>query len=109
MFIVPPKRWIIANFKENDTAHIKVGQSASISVDALGGKKCKGRVSEIAPATSAEFSDIRADRGTGNFVKIAQRIPIKIELDNNQKEVDRLTPGMSVEADINTSSNGGSK
>lgn len=102
MFVVPPKHWIIANFTEADTANIRIGQSAEIKVDALAGKTFSGRVSEIAPATAAEFSVIRADGGTGNFVKIAQRIPVKIELDAGQQESARLAPGMSVEAAVDT-------
>lgn len=104
MFIVPPKRWIIANFKEADTANIRIGQTATVRVDALGGRAFQGKVSEIAPATAAEFSVIRADSGTGNFVKIAQRIAVKIELDPKQPELERLSPGMSVEAEVQTES-----
>ena len=102
MFVVPDRRWIIANFKEADTAAIRIGQKASVAVDALGGQRFSGKVSEIAPATAAEFSLIRADSGTGNFVKIAQRIAVKIELDANQDGLQRLSPGMSVEAQVET-------
>ncbi len=100
MFVVPPKRWVVANFKETDTADIRIGQAAIVKVDALGGRSFNGKVSDIAPATSAEFSIIRADSGTGNFVKIAQRIAVKIELDSQQEGLERLSPGMSVEAEV---------
>lgn len=100
-YLVPQTSWIIANFKEADTEYITIGQAAKISVDALGGKQFEGKVTEIAPATASEFSLIKADSGTGNFVKIAQRIPIKIELLPNQKNLERIKPGMSVEVNIN--------
>lgn len=102
MFLVPPQRWVVANFKEADTEHIRVGQAALIRVDALGGRTFKGKVSHLAPATAAEFSIIRADSGNGNFVKVAQRIAVKIELDAGQPDVERLLPGMSVEAEVDT-------
>lgn len=100
MFLVPPKHWVIANFKETDTAHIRIGQTATIKVDALDKQVFHGKVSQIAPATAAEFSMIRADSGTGNFVKIPQRIAVKIELDEKQESLSRLAPGMSVEASV---------
>lgn len=102
MFIVPPERWIIANFKEADTANIRRGQSATIRVDALPGHLFRGTVSDIAPASTAEFSIIRADSGSGNFVKVAQRIAVKILLDDGQPHAERLLPGMSVEARVDT-------
>jgi len=66
MSVVPPERWIIANIKETDMANVKIGQSASVSIDALGGKAFSGKVAEISPATASEFSLIKADSGTGN-------------------------------------------
>ncbi|OOF70945.1 HlyD family secretion protein [Rodentibacter caecimuris] len=101
MYLVPHQRWIIANFKETDIKSIKVGQKATISVDALDGQKFQGKVTDIAPATGAEFSVIRADSGSGNFVKIAQRIAVKIILESPQSDLERLSPGMSVEVEIN--------
>lgn len=108
MYLVPPKRWVIANYQEADTAGIRIGQPASVRVDALGGRRFSGKVSEIAPATAAEFSAIRADSGTGNFVKIAQRIAVKIELDDGQQDLERLAPGMSVETEVDTADQEGS-
>ena len=101
MSVVPPERWIIANIKETDMANVKIGQSASVSIDALGGKAFSGKVAEISPAT-AEFSLIKADSGTGNFVKIAQRIAVKIVFDAGQQDLERLAPGMSAEVNIAT-------
>lgn len=75
---------------------------ATVRVDALGGHTFHGKVSDIVPATAAEFSVIRANSGTGNFVKIAQHIVIKIELDPQQPELERLSPSMFVEAEVQT-------
>ena len=102
MSVVSPERWIIANIKETDMANVKIGQSASVSIDALGGKAFSGKVAEISPATASEFSLIKADSGTGNFVKIAQRIAVKIVFDAGQQDLERLAPGMSAEVNIAT-------
>ena len=102
MSVVPAARWIIANIKETDMKNIRSGQQADITVDALGGAHFSGSMSEIAPATASEFSLIKADSGTGNFVKIAQRIAVKIELHPEQADLHKLAPGMSVEVLIAT-------
>ena len=102
MSVVPGARWIVANIKETDMKNIRSGQQADITVDALGGAHFSGSISEIAPATASEFSIIKADSGTGNFVKIAQRIVVKIELHPGQADLHKLAPGMSVEVRIDT-------
>ena len=102
MSVVPAARWIVANIKETDMKNIRSGQQADITVDALGGAHFSGSISEIAPATASEFSIIKADSGTGNFVKIAQRIVVKIELHPGQTDLHKLAPGMSVEVRIGT-------
>lgn len=104
MALVPQNHWVIANFKETDISRIGLGQPATITVDALNGQRFTGQVSEIAPATTAEFSVIRADAGAGNFVKIAQRIAVKITLNKPQEGLERLAPGMSVVASVDTAS-----
>ena len=81
---------------------VRVGQPVEISVDALGGQTLKGRVERISPATGSEFSVIRPDNATGNFTKVAQRIPIRIRLDSGQPALERLSPGMSVVARVDT-------
>ncbi|WP_156929901.1 HlyD family secretion protein [Brackiella oedipodis] len=103
-FIVPPVKWVIANYKEHQTNDMHIGQKAYITVDAFNGKRLDGWVSDIAPAAASEFSAVRPDPGTGNFVKVAQRIPVKIMLDTNQEGFDRLAPGMSVEVNVLTDS-----
>ena len=100
--LVPDRVWVVANYKEKQLAHIRVGQPASLSVDALDGQVLKGRVEEISPATGSEFSIIRPDNATGNFTKVAQRVPVRITLDPGQAGLERLRPGLSVTARIDT-------
>ena len=102
MYIVPKGVWIIANFKETQVANMTIGEAATIHVDALGGTQFSGHVSNISPATGSEFSAGAANPATGNYIKIAQRIPVRIDLDPNQPELDRLRPGMSVSVDVDT-------
>jgi multidrug resistance efflux pump len=104
LFLVPRQVWIIANFKEGQTAKIAPGQRATISVDALGGAELTGRVQQLAPAAGNEFSVIRPDNATGNFVKVPQRIAVRITVDPQQPLAARLRPGMSVEAHVDTRS-----
>lgn len=103
MFLVPKRKWIVANFKEAQTANIRVGQQAWFTVDALNHAKVKGFVEKISPATGSEFSAIKPDTTTGNFVKVPQRIAVRISIDEQTELFDRLRPGMSVEVSIDTS------
>ena len=102
LFLVPDSLWVVANFKETQTAHMQVGQSAHFTVDALDGAQLSGRVSEIAPATGSEFSVLRADNATGNFTKVVQRLQVRIAIDPDQKLAARLRPGMSVVTQVDT-------
>jgi multidrug resistance efflux pump len=102
MQLVPPDRWVIAQYKEAQTDHMAIGQLASFTVDALGGRRLHGRVVRISPATGWEFAVLKPDNATGNFVKIPQRIGILIVVDPNQPLAARLRPGMSVETRIDT-------
>ena len=102
MFLVPSQLWVVANFKETQTAHMQIGQSASFTVDALEGQAIHGHVEQIAPATGSEFSVIKPDNATGNFTKVVQRLPVRIRIDPDQPLAARLRPGMSVEARVNT-------
>ena len=104
--IVPDQLWVIANLKETQMAGVAVGQPATMTVDALNNAKLHGHVERISPATGSEFSVLTADNATGNYVKIAQRIPVRISLDPNQQLVARLRPGMSVVASIDTAARG---
>lgn len=102
MFLVPPTVWVSANFKEAQTARIFPGQPALLRVDALGGAEIHGRVERLSPAAGSEFSVIRPDNATGNFVKVPQRLTVRIALDTKHPLYARLSPGMSVEARVDT-------
>ena len=103
MGLVPRQLWIIANLKETQMNHVRVGQSVTFKVDALDGAQLTGQVERISPATGSEFSVLPADNATGNYVKIAQRIPVRIRIDGGQARAQRLAPGMSVIVSIDTS------
>jgi multidrug resistance efflux pump len=102
MSLVPRNLWVTANFKEAQTRKIRVGQVATFTVDALGDRRLRGHVESLAPAAGSEFSVLRPDNSTGNFVKVAQRIAVRIRIDPNQPLADGLRPGMSVVARIRT-------
>jgi multidrug resistance efflux pump len=102
MYLVPKTLWVTANFKEAQTRKMRVGQAASFTVDGLGGQRLKGHVENLAPAAGSEFAVLRPDNATGNFVKVAQRIAVRIRIDPNQPLARRLRPGMSVVARIKT-------
>ena len=102
--IVPDAVWVVANMKETQMRDVRVGQPVEINVDALGGQTLTGKVERISPATGSEFSVIRPDNATGNFTKVAQRVPVRIAIDPGQEAATRLAPGMSVVARIDVSS-----
>ncbi|WP_431478741.1 HlyD family secretion protein [Massilia eburnea] len=103
MGLVPREMWLIANLKETQMNGVQVGQGATFKVDALDGATLTGHVERISPATGSEFAVLPADNATGNFVKISQRIPVRIKIDQGQKLAQRLRPGMSVIVSIDTS------
>jgi multidrug resistance efflux pump len=107
--LVPDTMWVIANMKETQMANVAVGQPVTFSVDALGNARLRGHVERISPATGSEFSVIAPDNATGNFVKIAQRIPVRISIDPNQPLAQRLRPGMSVVTTIDTAQVGAAR
>jgi membrane fusion protein (multidrug efflux system) len=88
--------WVTANYKETQLKNMRPGQRAVISVDAYGGREYKGKVDSIAGATGARFSLLPPENATGNFVKVVQRVPVKIVLDPGQDPEHLLRPGMSV-------------
>jgi len=104
MSLIPAERWVIANFKEAQTARMAPGQRASFTVDALGGARLKGHVEQLSPGAGSEFAVLKADNATGNFVKIPQRIGVRISVDPQQPIAARLRAGMSVEARVDTRS-----
>jgi membrane fusion protein, multidrug efflux system len=95
--IVPARGlWVDANFKESQLAHIRQGEPAEIIADVLPGIRFRGRVASLAPATGAQFSVIPPENATGNFTKIVQRVPVRIELEGDGAELGKLRPGLSV-------------
>jgi len=93
--------WVTANFKENQLRDIRPGQAASLKVDAYG-RSYRGRVDSIAAATGARFSLLPPENATGNFVKVVQRVPVKILFEKGQDPEHLLRPGMSVEPTVYT-------
>ena len=97
MAIVPQDVWVTANYKETELGEMRVGQSVEISVDALPDHKFQGKVDSIQSGTGARFSLLPPQNATGNYVKVVQRIPVKITFDDTSGEFyQRLSPGMSV-------------
>ena len=109
MALVPNQLWVIANMKETQMDDVRVGQPVSFTVDALNHRKFHGKVQRISPATGSEFSLLQADNATGNFVKIAQRVPVRITVDADEEQSERLRPGMSVVVSIDTAAEGKSE
>lgn len=97
------QKWVTANYKETQTAHLHVGQPVSIRVDALEGKVLKGTVTAISQATGARYSAVPTDNSTGNFIKIQQRIPVRIDFsENSPEDIARLRAGMNAEVEASS-------
>jgi membrane fusion protein (multidrug efflux system) len=94
--------YITANYKETQLTDVRPGQPATIDVDTFPGTPVHGHVDSLAPASGQEFALLPPDNATGNFTKIVQRIPVKIEIDKNEPLLGKLRPGMSVEPTIDT-------
>jgi membrane fusion protein (multidrug efflux system) len=108
MAVVPLREiWVTANFKETQLSHMVPGQPVEIKVDTYGGRKWYGTVSSIGAATGAKYSLLPPENATGNYVKVVQRIPVRILFDNFDKpdfnQDGLLRPGMSVVPDIKVS------
>lgn len=95
--------WVIANYKETQTRHIDEGMPVDIEVDAVPGITYQGRVATLSSATGAQYSIIPQDNSAGNFVKVEQRVPVKIIFtnENSLEHIDRLRSGMNVECEVN--------
>ncbi|MFT3733267.1 MAG: HlyD family secretion protein [Hyphomicrobium sp.] len=98
-----PGIWVIANFKETQMTNIRLGQPATIHVDAFPDLKLTGHVDSWSPGTGSTFALLPPDNATGNFTKVVQRVPVKIVLDHHPALGTLVRPGMSVEATIDTS------
>jgi membrane fusion protein, multidrug efflux system len=94
--------WVVANFKETQLRAMRPGQRARVEVDAFPGHEYRGHVESIGAATNSSFSLLPPENASGNFVKVVQRLPVKIVLDEPQDAERALRPGMSVEATVFT-------
>ncbi|MFT3901892.1 MAG: HlyD family secretion protein [Niabella sp.] len=94
--------WVTANYREKQMENVRIGGLANITVDALGGKAFEGKVTAISGATGARYAAVPVDNSTGNFVKVQQRIPIRIEFTQKNKPEDlkQLRAGMNVEVTL---------
>ncbi|WP_317130738.1 HlyD family secretion protein [Chitinophaga vietnamensis] len=93
--------WVVANFKETQLDKMKLGQKVTVHVDAYPGKPLEAKVTSFSPATGAKFALLPPDNASGNFVKVVQRLPVKIEFtDPNNELVKQLRPGMNVLVDV---------
>ncbi|WP_421941322.1 HlyD family secretion protein [Pedobacter sp.] len=88
-------KWVIANFKETQIAKMRVGEAVSVEIDAFPDEVFAGKIESLSAATGSRFSLLPPDNATGNFVKIAQRIPVRIRLEENQVDFAKLNAGMS--------------
>ena len=94
--------WVDANPKESDFTYVAVGQSVTLEVDAFPNHVFKGTVGSLSPGTGAQFAILPPQNASGNFVKVVQRVPVRIYFDKNDKFVRKLKAGMSVYATIDT-------
>jgi len=97
--------WVVANFKENQLKNMKPGQDVDMHVDAYPDLKLKGKIDSFQDGTGARFSAFPPENATGNFVKIVQRVPVKIVFTERPDEKYVIGPGMSVEPTVDTKSN----
>ena len=101
--VVPlPNVYVIANYKETQLTRVKPGQSVDVTVDTFPNQLLHGRVERISPASGSQFALLPPDNATGNFTKVVQRIPVRIQFDKGQKLLEQLLPGMSVITRIHT-------
>jgi membrane fusion protein (multidrug efflux system) len=95
MMFVPDDIWIVANYKETQLADMRPGQRVDFTIDAYPGRTITGRVDSVQPGSGTAFSLLPAENATGNFVKVVQRVPVKIVVDHWPDDV-AIGPGMSV-------------
>jgi membrane fusion protein, multidrug efflux system len=93
--------WLEANFKEDQLTHMRVGQEASVEIDSYPGKTFKGKVQSLSPGTGSQFSVLPPENATGNWVKVVQRVPVRVELDRLDPAFP-LHAGLSANVDVDT-------
>ena len=103
MSIVPPEIWVVANFKESQLRKMKPGQPVLVEIDALGGKKFAAKVDSVQAGSGAAFSLLPPENATGNYVKVVQRVPVKILFDEPLPADHVIGPGLSVTPDVRVS------
>ena len=96
------KPWVDANLKESDFTYVNVGQTVNIDVDAFPDHLFKGTIGSLSPGTGAQFAILPPQNATGNFVKVVQRVPVRIYFDSNDRYVRKLKAGMSAYTTIDT-------
>jgi membrane fusion protein (multidrug efflux system) len=96
--------WVEANFKEDDLTYMRPGQSAEVSIDAYPSHACKAHVTSLSPGTGSQFSMLPPENATGNWVKVVQRVPVRLQLDSNCQLGDSmpLHAGLSAEVKVDT-------
>jgi membrane fusion protein, multidrug efflux system len=105
MSVVPVQSvYLVANFKETQIRHMRIGQKATLEVDAISGHEIDARVESFAPGTGAQFALLPPENATGNFIKIVQRVPVRLKVLPAQDIADRLLPGLSVTVSVDTAS-----
>jgi membrane fusion protein (multidrug efflux system) len=102
MAIVPDERWVIANFKEVQLERMRAGQPVEVKVDSFPGTPLRGHVQSLQSGTGSRFQLLPPENATGNWVKVVQRLPVKIVFEPGQPGVERLAQGMSVEVTVDT-------
>jgi membrane fusion protein (multidrug efflux system) len=100
--------YLVANFKETQIKRMRIGQKASVKVDAIGGKEIDAEVESFAPGTGSQFALLPPENATGNFIKIVQRVPVRFKVMPPKELADRLLPGLSVVATVDTTHEGSS-
>ncbi len=93
-------KWVVANFQETQIGEMHEGQKATIKVDAFPGETFEGTITSFSPATGSEFSLLPPDNATGNFVKVTQRFPVKIEFVGDKEVIKKLKAGMNAEVSV---------
>jgi membrane fusion protein (multidrug efflux system) len=94
--------WVDANLKESDLTYVGVGQPVTMSIDAFPDHTFTGTVGSLSPGTGAQFAILPPQNSTGNFVKVVQRVPVRIYFDKNDKAVQKLKAGMSTYVWVDT-------
>ena len=103
MSIVPPEIWVVANFKESQLKNMRTNQPVLVEIDALGGKKFRAHVDSVQAGSGAAFSLLPPENATGNYVKVVQRVPVKILFDEPLPADHAIGPGLSVTPDVRVS------